>query len=154
MMNTRPRQPCKRLIRILSSEQCELFCGLFSEWVHEVAGEGISVATLIPATVLENDLLERAAEQRWDLAMLFLNNIMYSSNDRNAPAIIRDAGNLIRKMKQLFGRPILCFYGWPDDPEMIKVAIAAGAEGCFRVACSAEDVFPALRRCLDQVPGL
>jgi hypothetical protein len=139
-------------IRVLSSEHDEDLRECLIEMVREAVGERVSVETVMPATIHENDLLKTAAEQQWDLAMLILNNILYSSNDRSAPAMIRDAGNLIRKMKQLFGKPIVCFFGWPDDPEMIKVATEAGAEGCFRLACSADDVLPTLRRCLDKVP--
>ncbi len=153
MMNV-SRQPRRRLVRILSSELDDGIRECLSGFVHEVANEGISVVTLIPSTVHENDLLEKAAEQRWDLAMLILNNIMYSSGERSAPAIIRDAGNLVHKLKQLFGKPILCFYGWLDDPALINIATNAGADGVFRLPCSREDLFPALRRCLDQVPDL
>jgi hypothetical protein len=74
MMNV-SRQPRRRLVRILSSELDDGIRECLSGFVHEVANEGISVATLIPSTVHENDLLEKAAEQRWDLAMLILNNI-------------------------------------------------------------------------------
>lgn len=109
------------------------------------------MATLIPPTVHEEDLLEKAAEQRWDIAMLLLNNIRYPSDDRSASGINRDAGNLVRKMKQLFGKPIVCFFGWPDDPALINMATNAGADGVFRLPCNVEDVLPTLRRCLDQV---
>lgn len=70
---------------------------------------------------------------------------MYPSGNGSAPVIIRDAGNLIRKMKQVFG--------WLDDSEMINVATKAGADGVFRLPYSADDVLPTLRRCLDQVRG-
>ena len=138
-------------IRVLSSEQDEALREYLSGFVREAAGEGVSVETLIPATIHENDLLKTAAEQQWDLAMLVLNNILYSSGDRRASAIIRNVGNLIRRIKK-FGKPIVCFCGWLDEyPEMIKVAMTAGAEGCFRLQCNAVEVLPTLRRCLDRV---
>jgi hypothetical protein len=148
------RQPLTRLVRILCSEEQEGFRDMFSSFVHQAADDGISVAMLIPPTILEIDLLELAAGQRWDLAILFLNNIRYSSSDRTTAA---NAVNLVRKMKQLFDKPIVCFCGLgaPMGASVELLGLPeAGANAFFFTPCKTDEVVPVLRALLDEVRGL
>lgn len=130
---------------------------MFASFVHRAADDGISVAMLIPPTICEIDLLELAARQRWDLAILFLNNIKYSSSDRTPKGIADDAVNLVRKMKQLFDKPIVCFCGLGatigTSVELLRLP-EAGANALFFTPCKTHEVVPVLRALLDEVRGL
>ncbi len=98
--------------------------------------------------------METAARQHWDLAILFLNNIKYLSGDRTSDGLIRDARNLIRKMKQLFGRPIICFYGG-DLTASRRISLRdAGAKEVFPVPVRSDDVIVVLKELLGEVRGL
>ena len=134
------------------------FLGGFNCLVHQAAGEGISVATLFPPSICEHDLLELAARQHWDLAFLILNNIYYderASGKRTTSTVIRNAGNLIKKMKQFFGRPIISFFGWSDDPAALRRTVTLSGGDClFRLPYKFEEVIPVLKYHLDRMPGL
>ncbi|SRR6266404_1008819 len=148
------RQPLTKLVRVLCSEEQEGFREVFTHFVHQAADDGISVALLVPPTICEIDLLELAAGQRWDLAILFLNNIKYPSNDRTPEGIVGDAANLIRTMKRLFNKPIVCFYGATATVELLNELIEAGPNSLFLSPTKPSEVVPVLRSLLDEVPGL
>jgi hypothetical protein len=138
----------------MCSEPAPGYLEIFSWFVHRAAGDGTRVMTHYPPTIHERDFLELAARQHWDIAFLLLNNICFPSKDRSPSGLTRDAGNLIRKMKQLFGKPIVCFYGYPDEPEFARTVILSGGDCLFRIPSKTEEVVPALRYHLDQLPGL
>ena len=143
------REPL-HIVRILVSDRNELVTDFLAELVHEIARLGINVATIIPPTIREADLLETAAKQTFDAAVLTLNNIFYSPYDMatRAQTLAEDSLALVRKMVILFKKPIIALYGSPDDLSYPSRIIEAGATAVFRLPFSSEEFQQALKRCL------
>lgn len=118
-----------RILRILGSE--EDYAQFVSYAILEIARPDISVAVITPPTIHERDLLETAARQRWDLAVLMLNNILYSKGRMPIERMIVNARDLVRTMRQLFKKPIVCLSG--VDGGMAREVIEAGSECCMQV---------------------
>lgn len=137
-------------VRLLVSDRNELVTDFLAELVHEIARLGIKVATIIPPTIREADLLETAVKQNFDAAVLTLNNIFYSPYDAatRAQTLAEDSLALVRKMVILFKKPIIALYGWPDDPSYPSRIIEAGATAVFRLPFPSEEFQQALKRCL------
>jgi hypothetical protein len=113
--------------------------------LHEIARSDISVAVVTPPTIHERDLLETAARQRWDLAVLMLNNILYSKGRRPVERMIVNARDLVRTMRRLFKKPIICLNG--IDNGMGREVIEAGSE-CFMQVPLGEEPWEELKQTL------
>ncbi|HTA30184.1 MAG TPA: hypothetical protein VK731_06850, partial [Candidatus Cybelea sp.] len=118
------------LVRIFVSSREESFYDLIATLTHEIARLPITIATIVPEGIGEEELLEIAARQSFDLAVLFLNNILYSSGRRERLA--DDSVALVQKMARLFLKPIIGVYGWPDSPDYPSRILAAGATEVFQ----------------------
>src|ERR1017187_5691895 len=105
------------IVRILVSDRNELVTDFLAELIHGIARSGIKVATIVPPTIREADLLETAVKQTLDAAVLTLNNIFYSPYNAatRAQTLVEDSLELVRKMVILFNKPIIALYGSPDD---------------------------------------
>src|SRR5437867_1115715 len=97
LMHSRDSLP---LVRILVSETDDWLAEMIAELTHEIARIGISVATIIPPSIREEDLLETAAKQKFDVAVLLLNNIFYQPYDvaTGLASLIPDSVALVEKM--------------------------------------------------------
>jgi hypothetical protein len=129
------------VVRILASERDH--AEGIGALLHEIARPGISVAVITPLTIHERDLLETAATQRWDLAILMLNNIMYTKGRLPLEKMIANAGELVRTMHRLFNKPIICFSG--IDGSMRRAVMEAGSV-CFVPMPPSPDVLKELKQ--------
>lgn len=141
------RQPLP-IVRIFASERDKWFCDLIAVLVHDLARLGISLVVVTPSTPLEQDLLERAAAENWDLAFLMLNNVLYSSHERSAEALEHDSIELVQIMVRLFKKPIIACYGYPDAADFPARLLVAGATAAFQLPCDPEEMQQAIKRCL------
>jgi hypothetical protein len=96
-------------------------------------------------------LLETAAKQKFDVAVVLLNNIFYRPYDAatRVANLVPDSVALVKNMMALFRVPIIGLYGWPDNGAYAAKVVDAGATAVFRIPCSAEDIQQALKRCLN-----
>lgn len=135
------------MVRILVSETDEWLAEMIAELVHAAAKLGISVATITPPTIRQDDLLETAAKQNFDGGVLLLNNIFYPPYDlRSREASLRsDSIALVATMTRLFKKPIIALYGWGDDEYSADV-VQAGAEAAIRIPCAREELQEELKR--------
>lgn len=148
MESTRNPPP---LVRLLVSETDEWLASIVAELVHEMARTGISVAIITPPTVRESDLLETAAKQHFDAAVLLVNNIFYAPYELRSRGdrIVADALRLVDQFVTAFKKPTIALYGWPaDGGGFATQLIHHGATDAFRIPCSEEDIQQALKRCL------
>lgn len=133
------------IIRMLVSEREPGFTDLITRLTHDVARIPISIATIMPPSVQEHDLLETAASQKFDFAVLFLNNILYSSDDRRRLA--DDSILLVQKMRTLFGKPIIGVSGHPNSEEYRSRVLAAGATVALGMPWDNSDMQQAIKKC-------
>ena len=124
-----------------------MFYDLVAALTHDLARLPITIATIVPTSAREEDLLETAARQKFDLAVLFLNNILYSSGDRERLA--DDSVALVQKMARLFQKPIIGVFAWPASPNYASRIGEAGATAVFRAPFNCEDMQQAIKRCIN-----
>lgn len=146
-----PRKP-PPIVRLLLSETDEWLALMVSELVHEMARTGVSVAAITPPTIRESDLLETAAKQHFDAAVLIVNNIFYAPYDSSS-RIDRLAGDSLRIVNQfatVFRKPTIALYGFPSDGGRLATQLVkAGATAAFQMPCPADEMQQALKRCLN-----
>src|SRR5260370_5838468 len=72
-----------------------------------------AVATVIPPGIREEELLATVSNQRFDVAILVLNNVNFSPYDlgRRAATLASNGIALVRKVKE-FGSPEITLYGF------------------------------------------
>ncbi|MBW7893814.1 MAG: hypothetical protein H3C27_01770 [Opitutaceae bacterium] len=141
-----PRKP-PPLVRILLSEQGDWFGGLVASLTHGVARLPIAVAAIVPPTIREEDLLETAAKQKFHMAILILNNILYTSDNRTD--IVNASVVLVEKMTALFQKPIIAVYGWSASENYPSRLLRAGAVEVFQLPWRNEDMQQAIKRCVN-----
>jgi hypothetical protein len=119
----------ERVFGILLSEQDEGFADFFAEITHQIAPRQTTIAVTVPKTAREEDVLETATAHQFHLIILFLNNIIYSSGDRDQ--VPEDSVALVRKLSNLFGTPIIGVSGCLETPEYFSHLREAGAVAAF-----------------------
>lgn len=147
-MHSRDPSP---LVRILVSETDNWLSEMIAALTHDIARTGISVAAVIPPTVYEDDLLETAAKQKFDVAVILLNNVFYRPYDTKMRinSLVPGSLRLVKTMVSAFGIPVIGLYGSPDDDGYAAEVLSAGATAVFRIPCPPEDIQQGLKRCLD-----
>ncbi len=132
------------------SETDEWLAELIAELTHEMARVGVSVATIIPPSIRDDDLLETAAKQNFDVAVLLVNNISYAPYDLRSRTVQleRNGVYLVRQMTRLFGKPVIALYGWPQHDLYRSRLLRAGATAALRAPCRTDDLQQELKRCL------
>lgn len=155
------------LLRILFSTDDECLCELIADVVHSFVRDDISLAIITPSATVESTLLsfeidtpghittestllETATRQRFDLAILLVNNILYLPYELSncSQRIMPGAIGLVGTMKRLFRKPVLAWYGWPQIDSFETRLVEAGATGAFRIPNSFEQFKEALKSCL------
>jgi hypothetical protein len=140
-----------QLFRVLFSDAS--FEGLrdyFAQLILSIYAGCDAVATVVPTGIREDELLETAAKQRFDLAILILNNILCAPYYLPRRRIMHAADGvfLIRRMICLFKVPIIALYGWPDDPLYPAGLLEAGAAAALKLPCPPEEIKQALQHSL------
>ena len=138
----------KRPVHVFISEEflAELFAELISEVTHDRYDPKVSVTTYA------DELLNLTKRHSFDLFVLFLNNIIFP--DRNLPPEnrLRQALSLVIHLKARYRKPIICLYGWPDNPSYGRQAMLAGADFVFGAPCKKEPLREAVEECLKEMP--
>ena len=132
---------------MLISSGEELFNDAVAMITHWTATQPITLMSISPPAQRENDVLETAARQPFDFAVLFLNNIMYNSGDR--AQLEDDSVALVHKMVNLFRKPLIAIWTWPDSPGYATRLLNAGAVAALRAPYNYEDIQQALRKCIE-----
>ena len=140
-----------QLIRVLFSDPSyEGLRDYFAQLILRIYPGCEAVATVVPPGIREDELLETAAKQRFDLAILILNNIFYAPYDSawRVATLASDGILLTRRMICLFKVPIIALYGSPDDPLHAASLLEAGAAAALKLPCQSEEMKQALRHSL------
>ena len=116
------------------------------ELIHTVS-PGCAVATVIPLGIREEELVEMASTQRFDLAILVLNNVNFYPYDlgRRSATLASDGVALVRKMKEL-ALLTIALYGWPRNARHSAILIQAGAMFALKLPFNDEEMKEALRQ--------
>jgi len=119
-----------------------------AELIHTVR-PGCAVATVIPLGIREEELLQTASEQRFDLAILVLNNVDFSPYDpaTRAATLASDGVALVSTMRN-FGMPMIALYGWPHIARYAATLIRAGASSALQLPFARKEIKQALLHCL------
>jgi CheY-like chemotaxis protein len=141
-----PQNPATQ-IRILVSERENWFVEHIVQLAKSVTEKPIAIEAIVPRTIREDELLYTAARQKFDFAVLFLNNISYLSGNRGRVA--DDSVALVRRMIELFGKPVIGVYAYPDSADYPSQVMEAGASAVLRAPFKAEDMRQAIKRCID-----
>jgi hypothetical protein len=123
------------------------------ELIHAVSPGSRGVATVIPPSIREGDLLATAAKQKFDVAILVLNNVFYAPYypARRPATLTSDGIFLIRRMIRSFKMPIIALYGMPDDASHVKVLMQTGVAAAMKLPFDTGEMKRALKRCLASI---
>jgi hypothetical protein len=145
-----PREQLPALRILFSEPSDELLRDFLAELIHRVCPKSHVVATTIPQGIREKELLETAAGQRFDLAILVLNNVFYPPYEmtRRAATLASDSVLLVEKMKRICKAPVIALYGWPREHRQATTLLRAGAAAAFQLPFSTTDMQAALAQCI------
>jgi len=134
----------KRRMHVFISEEflVEVFSGLISEVTRDRFDLKVAVTTYA------DELLNLSKRRPFDLFVLFLNNVIFPDENLPGEDRIRKALRLLIHLKTRYRKPIICLYGYPDDPSYERQAKLAGADFVFRAPCDAAPLREALEECL------
>ena len=138
--------PGGRTVKVLFSDDEKLIIDFIRRTVGEVTRAAVTVIT--PPSSRVRDLLTCAAAQKWDLVILFANNIRYASGDRSPESLERDAARLVGEIVRNFKVPVVVLYAWPDLPTFKPRLLEAGAAAVFRTPPQIGEWQKAIERCL------
>lgn len=135
------------VVRMLISDREDWFIHLTAQLVHCRAKVPITLVSIIPRSMHVNDLLETAAQQNFDFAILFLNNTHYSFRNRHslAPSPIA----LVEKMVRLFEKPVIGLDSYHNAPDYRARLLEIGATAVVWIPFAVEDMRQAIKRCVD-----
>lgn len=135
----------KRRMHVFISEEflVELFSGLISEVTRDRFDLKVAVTTYA------DELLNLSKRRPFDLFVLFLNNVIFPDENPPGEDRIRKALRLLIHLKARYRKPIICLYGYPDDPSYGRQTKLAGADFAFRAPCDAAPLREALEECLE-----
>jgi CheY-like chemotaxis protein len=137
----------KRRIHVFIS--VDFLVDFLSELIDEITHDHCELKVAV--TTYADELLDLAKRRPFDLFVLFLNNIIFPDVNQPAEERIRKALRLVIHLKARYGKPIICLYGYPDDPSYGRQAKLAGADFVFRSPCDTEPLKEALEECLKDV---
>jgi len=137
----------KRRIHVFFSE--EFLVELLSELINEIIRDRCELK--VEVTTYADELLDLAKRRPFDLFVLFLNNIIFPDVNQPPEVRLHKALRLVIHLKARYGKPIICLYGYPDDPSYGRQAKLAGADFVFRAPCDTEPLKEALEECLEDV---
>jgi hypothetical protein len=122
----------------------------FSTAVQSALPNGVLFYALQPETARDADLWSLANEQNWDLAILLMDNIVYSSYSQSRATLQDDSMKFLRKMTQRFEQPIVCCYSsasWLTD-DYPQQMLQAGARALIHIPCKNEVIRQTVQACL------
>lgn len=133
-----------RRIHVFISEEVlvELFSSLISEVTHDRCDLKVEV------TPYAEQLMRLASRCPFDLFVLLLNNIIFSEENQPVEARLQKALRLVIQLKARYRKPIICLYGYPDDPSYGRQAEMAGADFVFHFPCEPKLLREAVDACL------
>ena len=138
-----------REIRILISTGDPTIGDYMAAIAADAYKEAGTVTPVFAETNRESDLLELAAREPFDFAVVVLNNLVYPLGKRDIEHLQNDAVAFVETMVSRFGRPLIAFDGFVRTEAFADRVIRAGAAAFFPMPCEPEAIRNAFRECLD-----
>jgi len=105
----------------------------------------------VMTALFAKELLGYAQDHEFDIFIPIINNILFSSANLPAKKRVEKALKLITHFRRTYKKPIIAFFGWPDDLSFAEKAKKAGANFAFKITYKTEDFNEAVRKCLDKI---
>src|SRR5579862_1196115 len=119
-----------RVVRVLMALGDGELGEVSADFVVECAGSDISVVVHTCPDRHEASIRTLAHMVCFDVCFLTLNNVKYTRHEpKNAR--LQSSVTLVHDLVQLYAKPVVAFFGWPDDPEYPERILAAGATALF-----------------------
>ena len=138
----------KKLKRILFGDTEEIKIKFFNECIEREFSDQYKFEFKSEKT--DSGILRLAESNVFDIYVLVLNNIMFESG--NAPAeerLWKKALWLVTHLVKTYKKPVIAFYGWPDDPSYSEKVIEAGASVVFQLPTDIPVFLKAVEKCLN-----
>jgi hypothetical protein len=120
----------EQTLRILFSDSERMLVDMIKATVVDVARAAVTVVT--PPSIQAGDLLVCAAREKWDLVILFANNICYDSGDRSPEGLERDATEVVSELAGGLKLPVVVIYAFPDLATFPVRLLEAGAAAVLK----------------------
>ena len=105
----------------------------------------------VMTALFAKELLRCAQDYEFDIFIPIINNILFSSAKLPVEKRVEKALKLITHFKGTYKKPIIAFFGWPNDPAFAEKARQAGANYAFKMPYKTEDFREAVMGCLDKI---
>jgi len=135
-------------LRVLIGDSQSVFIELITELVTEVVDKECEVT--IHNSDNSQTILKLAEENRIDLAVLFLNNILFPSGNLPSDDRMTRVMRLVWDIKMEYNIPIIGVCGLPEYADYSRIA---GVDFFFKAPFKNEQFMDAARICLNIVDG-
>ena len=137
-----------RKIRILIGNLDNNITELISTCIRDAIKDKCDLDVV--STAHSDELLELAKGKSFDLSILVLNNILFSSDNLPVEKRIESSLEVIAHLKTTYKIPIIAIIGWPDEPSFEERAKHAGASFFFKLPFNPADFRNAVSRLLTE----
>ncbi len=136
----------KQCLRVLIGDRQDGFVQIFSECIEDVCVK--KCHPIIKSTEYADELLGFAKECPYDLFILMLNNIYFSSKTEAVYERIEKSWDIISDLRNQYKKPIIAFT-LIDDPIMQRKARKAGVSYFLSGQPRIEKITDAIEKCLN-----
>lgn len=150
MGNSRPQ---------IKKQPLRIFLGNFEDPVNEVLRDfvknivGNRYDVRFASKFRASDMFRLTQDREFDMFILTLNNIMLLSNDRGSEKHKEQMLKYVSLVREMYGKPVIVLFGWPDDPSWAEKAEKAGANFALRMPFKLSDFSVPFEKCLSEVPS-
>ncbi len=136
------------VVGIFCSEKDPLFEGLFTTSAHLAGDSRLCVVTICPLSSDAQEIIRCADANRWDIAVLIVNNIKYSNSLWHKITHTDSYAEFLSYFCQRYQKPVIACYGWPNSDDFGKSLVKAGAAAVFRIPFLPSEFVDSIRSCL------
>ena len=122
----------QRTIRALIATGDDNIHELVESILAEATKGHASLEVHAPRSTREKALRDLARRIQFDVFIVTLNNVSYDIVWSKAVKM-QSSVTLVQDLVQLYSKPVVGIYGWPDDPEYPDRVIEAGAAAVLRM---------------------
>jgi len=145
--------PPQRTIRALIATGDDNIQELVESVLTDATKGHASLEVHAPRSTREKALRDLARRFQFDVFTVTLNNVLYPATERDPlTEKLQSSVALVRDLVQLYSKPVVGIYGWPDGPEYPDRVIEAGAAAVLRMPFKRQQLRDAITDALALAP--
>lgn len=100
----------------------------------------------------DSETYEIWQNHKFDISILVLNNVHFKNRDRGNEKHKEQMLRFVSHVRAMTRKPVIAFYGWPNDSNFAGKAIDYGASFAFQLPYKILEFTGAVEKCLSEEP--